>query len=848
MIQFYAQGSDVEGILAAGPQDFSPACADPGKSTFGHPDDRHLAIQSRIQVSTQTMRALIVQQHIAIRDDGRRHTERHLAQQTQDAGQFAPIECPRRIRLGDGTDLFKSLHRGGIGPVLEGDAGRAGQRLMVAGIKGQQHSGIKTVKIAKVVAQTSGCVGKFAKNWFVFLKTVFLHHKCEICAIFDFACFGPVNMIHTDTCLNRWYRHLGWLCCWLLLGNLPVYGQTTLWVVSCPPDTPPGDTLYVVGDFNDWTPGDPRFRLLPYGPHQWIITLPDKRTSFEYKFTRGSWETVEVEADGKGRSNRAYRGHAERSDTIRVAIAAWDDLSSTGIAQTRQGVTFVVSTLPENTPHDATIYVAGNFNDWDPGDPRYRLQPMPNGKYAITLPPVEGNYVEYKFTRGNWRSVEGRANGQAIPNRTFVVPASGRAVIESDIISWEDLEGHKITFYNFFMLLSAFQGCLLVAALFGLQDNNRRANQTLSILLLTVSGTLILRVVAFYRDVFQWQPKLLMASDLIYFLYAPLFYLYLRRLLFVKEKSSWRTGLHFVPALLLVLAYSPFWLMTNEQFINDIVDRKMSLAFTISGGIGLLYNAIYLWEIRRTLHFYRQRSDQEYSFEQNLHNLYGVVYFLAFCLFIWSATYLTGVLGLVFGINTTPATEMMTDTIWVIFSGMTYFLGYLAMRQPEIFRMTALRQPNIRLTIQEVVQPALVPEADEKPEEKVKDPAVVQEVYMPIARRLDELIVAKKPYKSAKLTINELADMLDVHPHLLSRVINEVYDKNFYDYINTFRVEEFKKIALLDKYRNQTFLAVSMEVGFNSKTAFNRAFKKHTGQTPREYFKSIGIQTSAEED
>jgi AraC-like DNA-binding protein len=73
-------------------------------------------------------------------------------------------------------------------------------------------------------------------------------------------------------------------------------------------------------------------------------------------------------------------------------------------------------------------------------------------------------------------------------------------------------------------------------------------------------------------------------------------------------------------------------------------------------------------------------------------------------------------------------------------------------------------------------------------------------------------------------------------PHVLSRVINDGFGKNFFDFINTYRIEEFKRRADDPHYKNFTLLGIAYEVGFNSKSAFNRSFKKITGQTPREHF------------
>ena len=75
-------------------------------------------------------------------------------------------------------------------------------------------------------------------------------------------------------------------------------------------------------------------------------------------------------------------------------------------------------------------------------------------------------------------------------------------------------------------------------------------------------------------------------------------------------------------------------------------------------------------------------------------------------------------------------------------------------------------------------------------------------------------------------------------PHVLSKVINEGYGRNFFDFINQLRIDELKVRLNDPRFRSYTLLSMAFEVGFNSKTAFNRSFKKLTNQTPSEYMQT----------
>lgn len=100
-------------------------------------------------------------------------------------------------------------------------------------------------------------------------------------------------------------------------------------------------------------------------------------------------------------------------------------------------VTFVIQSLPSDTPSDEQIFIAGNFNSWNPGDPSYVLEKNDNSNWQIILPEMEnGTLLQFKFTRGNWASVEKGANGEEIPDREFTY--GNVETVEFAILSWAD--------------------------------------------------------------------------------------------------------------------------------------------------------------------------------------------------------------------------------------------------------------------------------------------------------------------------------------------------------------------------------------------------------------------------
>ena len=124
-------------------------------------------------------------------------------------------------------------------------------------------------------------------------------------------------------------------------------------------------------------------------------------------------------------------------------------------------------------------------------------------------------------------------------------------------------------------------------------------------------------------------------------------------------------------------------------------------------------------------------------------------------------------------------------------------------------------------------------------EDKYKNYKLSDEECKRLIKILDKEMMKNKLYTNKSLKIADLANVANTSSHALSYVFNQYLQKTYYDYINEYRVEEFKSAIQKEKYSKYTLEALSEHCGFSSRASFFRSFKKVTGITPNEYIKNI---------
>lgn len=316
---------------------------------------------------------------------------------------------------------------------------------------------------------------------------------------------------------------------------------------------------------------------------------------------------------------------------------------------------------------------------------------------------------------------------------------------------------------------------------------------------------------------------------------GPLLYLYVKSITnfqFRIQKTQW---LHFIPGFLYLL-----WciivvvvdkLIVKEYYLmNGVTDPDFDGWYQFVQKLSIL---IYLFLSIRYYKQYKRYTFFEYSFV----DLAGLGWLRNFLVAFGILTALPLVQEL---LNLFPAFNQL-DYIgsWYYFFSFALVVYYIAINGYNAVHVPLrklLFEPQLLLQYQTQLQlPApelLVQDAEFELLEEAQQPDAYLQQWkekVTAAMQHDEL------YKDAELTLSQLAKKLSTNSSVLSKVVNQGFGLNFNDFVNEYRVKAVMALLKAGEQKNQTLLGIAYDCGFNSKATFNRAFKKQTGLSPKEW-------------
>jgi|GEM_PF-626459 len=143
-----------------------------------------------------------------------------------------------------------------------------------------------------------------------------------------------------------------------------------------------------------------------------------------------------------------------------------------------------------------------------------------------------------------------------------------------------------------------------------------------------------------------------------------------------------------------------------------------------------------------------------------------------------------------------------------------------------VFSIFSIKQPILT----EIVEK----KEDKESQGKYQKSGLKEEDAQKYLTEIENYMKMEKPFLNDELTISNVSYNLDIPKHYITQILNTYIGKNFYAYINHYRIEESKKYLTKEEY-DKTILEIAFDSGFKSKSVFNTLFKKHTGYTPSQY-------------
>lgn len=315
------------------------------------------------------------------------------------------------------------------------------------------------------------------------------------------------------------------------------------------------------------------------------------------------------------------------------------------------------------------------------------------------------------------------------------------------------------------------------------------------------------------------------AFHFISFTYGPLLYLYVRFMTDPGRKFNWLALLHFIPFVVFLtvsVIFRELPLMKDlRNFFNP--DRFISLrivystCFFLSVTVYSLLAFVLIGKHQRKLKDLVSYTSGVITL--NWLKVLSISYYVTFlALFILGGLNMIG--------NFIPF-----DPYFVVFGFITIFsfaFSFYAIRQPVIYghEVSVIDDENNGRETEKYVRSGL---RDKQAEEYLE--------------KLISVMETDKPYLNRNLSIQDLSQLTGISRHYITQVLNEKHGKNFFTFINEYRVKDVISRFNDPKNNHFTILAIAFDAGFNSKTTFNSIFKSLTGVTPSEYReKSTGIK------
>jgi len=368
-------------------------------------------------------------------------------------------------------------------------------------------------------------------------------------------------------------------------------------------------------------------------------------------------------------------------------------------------------------------------------------------------------------------------------------------------------------------VISLFISFFLAFFLVTVKTEHKTGNRLFAFFLIITAIDISDPLISLVADV---PSNLGMLRNSLAFLQIPAFYLYVLSVCYSDFKLKPKHLFHLLPFLAVNLVLLPhFYLVDLASKINFIEHRQSRIELQFNHILFHIQIVAYFMAVFMLLKKAKKLYLENYA-GSSINSYHWLFQFTS----VLTILYLIVILKNILKFSDYPyISEWIKIGILVFELFIICWYLYKALNHPGLFR-------NIDSTLQLAADIVL--------EEKKNESQTVSDYGLNAdLTKLKKYMMEEKPFLNPSLTIQDISDAIGISTRELSVLINHRIGQHFYDFVNTYRIEEAMNILKDETKMKVTILEILYEVGFNSKSSFNTAFKKHTGNTPTFYRKNL---------
>ncbi|NOG47369.1 MAG: helix-turn-helix transcriptional regulator [Calditrichaeota bacterium] len=375
----------------------------------------------------------------------------------------------------------------------------------------------------------------------------------------------------------------------------------------------------------------------------------------------------------------------------------------------------------------------------------------------------------------------------------------------------------QLDLFSVFIFLGAMQGLYLTFFFVFRKEGNHLSNILFGCILL-VLALITLDIFSGYTNYIIYFMHLNNSTEPFTFLIGPLFYLYVFSIINDQGKLTGKQKLHFLAAIIFALNMIPYFLQPEaykyNEFLGAFHPEAQQIPLTTfldpdpaklrNNIVPLIFIHVFSYVILCIRILYPKFRQQNLSFfsmqNKTLAWLRLLVLGLALAMIIFIVVRILFDADLGDYITATYTSIMLYSISFMVTKDSGFFSGKIAINN-----------------------------------KKYEKSSLTSDMQKAILEKLNKLMEEQKPFLDSSISLSSLAKHLSISTHNLSQILNESLQKSFFEYIAEYRIAEARKMLRDPEMANMVIEEIAERVGYNSKSAFNNAFKKLTGSTPSEY-------------